>query len=248
VQYRVEELAAAAGVRVDTVRFYQSRGLLPPPRRESRVAIYSDDHLTRLKSIRRYQSQGLPLAVIKRLLGSRRRSAADALLSAVADQSGEHLLSRAQVAAEVGVPEALVAAVESAGLLRSTTVDGEARYAAADVQLMRAGMELVAHGLPLDQLFQLAARHAKNIEEVTDAAIELFDRSVRGSAAEERDPEAVAATFRRLLPAVTTMVALHFQSTLVRRALHRLAERGETEALETARAVVESGRLEVTWR
>ena len=40
MEYRVEELAASAGVRVDTVRFYQGRGLLPAPRREGRVAFY----------------------------------------------------------------------------------------------------------------------------------------------------------------------------------------------------------------
>ena len=42
---RVEELASRAGVSVDTVRFYQKQRLLPPPRREGRVAWYDDDHL-----------------------------------------------------------------------------------------------------------------------------------------------------------------------------------------------------------
>ncbi|WP_425303310.1 MerR family transcriptional regulator, partial [Nocardia wallacei] len=31
-EYRVSELATAAGVGVRTVRYYQERGLLPPPR------------------------------------------------------------------------------------------------------------------------------------------------------------------------------------------------------------------------
>ena len=39
MEYRVEELAATAGVRVDTVRFYQSRGLLPAPVRVGRIAV-----------------------------------------------------------------------------------------------------------------------------------------------------------------------------------------------------------------
>ncbi|MDQ3981976.1 MAG: MerR family DNA-binding transcriptional regulator, partial [Actinomycetota bacterium] len=33
MRYRVDELAARAGVSVDTVRFYQARGLLPQPER-----------------------------------------------------------------------------------------------------------------------------------------------------------------------------------------------------------------------
>ena len=45
---RVEQLSARAGVSVDTIRYYQSKGLLDPPRREGRVAWYDDGHLDRL--------------------------------------------------------------------------------------------------------------------------------------------------------------------------------------------------------
>ena len=37
-EFRVEELARRADASVDTIRFYQKRGLLMPPRREGRVA------------------------------------------------------------------------------------------------------------------------------------------------------------------------------------------------------------------
>ena len=33
MEYRVAQLAEAAGVGIDTVRFYQSRGLIPAPAR-----------------------------------------------------------------------------------------------------------------------------------------------------------------------------------------------------------------------
>ena len=39
MDYRVEALAAAAGISVDTLRFYQARGLLPSPRRVGRVVL-----------------------------------------------------------------------------------------------------------------------------------------------------------------------------------------------------------------
>ena len=38
-ELRVEDLARADGVSVDTIRFYQKRRLLPPPRREGRIAL-----------------------------------------------------------------------------------------------------------------------------------------------------------------------------------------------------------------
>ena len=58
MEYRVEELSRAALVSVDTIRFYQSKRLLAPPRRTGRVAIYGDDHLERLREIRRLQERG----------------------------------------------------------------------------------------------------------------------------------------------------------------------------------------------
>ncbi|WP_330175319.1 MerR family transcriptional regulator [Streptomyces sp. NBC_01498] len=50
-EYRVRELAEAAGVPVRTVRFYRERGLIPPPRREGRIAWYDAHHLARLRTI-----------------------------------------------------------------------------------------------------------------------------------------------------------------------------------------------------
>ena len=71
MEYRVEELAAAGGIRVDTLRFYQSRGLLPPPLRRGRTAIYDDTHLETLRRIRGLQRDGFSLAQIRRLNPSR---------------------------------------------------------------------------------------------------------------------------------------------------------------------------------
>lgn len=63
----VDELAARAGVTVRTVRFYGTRGLLPPPAiGPRRVGRYGPDHLSRLALIEELQHQGLTLAAIER--------------------------------------------------------------------------------------------------------------------------------------------------------------------------------------
>jgi DNA-binding transcriptional MerR regulator len=249
MEYRVEELAAAAGLRVDTIRFYQAKGLLPPPKRVKRVALYSDAHFALLKRIRQYQSQGLSLAVIKRLLGAAsRRSRADALLAAVAEQSGERSLTRQQLAALSGVPEPLLASIESAGLLEPLMVADEPRYGEADLQMARAGLEILPHGFPLDELLRLAMRHAKGVREVADAAIDLFDRYVRKMGTGSVATETVADAFRRLLPALTTLVALHFQRTLLNRALAQLRQHGDAKILQATTAVLREGQVEVKWR
>ncbi|MFE6779614.1 MerR family transcriptional regulator [Streptomyces sp. NPDC057702] len=65
----VDELAARAGVTVRTVRFYGTRGLLPPPHiGPRRVGRYGPEHLSRLALIEELQHQGMTLAAIERYL------------------------------------------------------------------------------------------------------------------------------------------------------------------------------------
>ncbi|MGW2056615.1 MerR family transcriptional regulator [Streptomyces sp. NPDC001840] len=65
----VDELAARAGVTVRTIRFYSSRGLLPPPViGPRRVGRYGPEHLSRLALIEELQHRGMTLAAIERYL------------------------------------------------------------------------------------------------------------------------------------------------------------------------------------
>ena len=62
-------LAKAAGVGVETVRYYQRRGLLPEPARpRGEVRRYGDADLKRLKFIRSAQAAGFTLAEIGELI------------------------------------------------------------------------------------------------------------------------------------------------------------------------------------
>jgi DNA-binding transcriptional MerR regulator len=81
---RVEELSSRAGVSVDTIRYYQSKGLLPAPRRQGRVAWYDTDHLDRIARVRSLQSRGFTLATIVRLVNGDLDAADEALLGELA--------------------------------------------------------------------------------------------------------------------------------------------------------------------
>ncbi len=251
MEYRVEELAAAAGLPVDTLRFYQSRGLLRPPARRGRRAVYGAEHLIALRRIRALQRQGFKLEQIQRLQARPADSTKESLLAALVEEGvGERTLSREELAAEAGVPEALIRGAEAAGLLQPLRLAGEERFGASDVELARAGLALLEAGFPLPALLEQAVTHARNVQEVCDAAIELFDRHVRRSGRSAGDPAAITAAFQELLPQVTRIVALHFQRTLVNRALQRLAGSDESDALAAALAAAESRQLEVevSWR
>lgn len=68
-QLTVDQLAARAGVTVRTIRFYSTRGLLPPPTiGPRRVGHYGPEHLSRLALIEELQNQGMTLAAIERYL------------------------------------------------------------------------------------------------------------------------------------------------------------------------------------
>ena len=63
-EYRIDDLARAAGTTSRNVRAYQERGLLPPPEKRGRVGIYGDAHLERLKLIDTLLQRGFTTAHI----------------------------------------------------------------------------------------------------------------------------------------------------------------------------------------
>lgn len=251
MDYRIEDLAARSGLRVDTIRYYQGKGLLLPPRREGRIALYDDAHLERLGRIRALVRDGLSLALIRRVLEAERHRSPDRepLLSAlVAEQVGGRTLTRTELAAEAGIPEALIRAAQAAGLVAPIRVGDEERFGESDLQMARSALALLSAGIPLDALTDLAVQQARATQEIAERAIDLFDRHVRKGGAADADPEAITAAFRDLLPQATRLVALFFQRTIVSRALARLEGSGERSALQAAIAATESKRLEVAWK
>lgn len=253
MDYRVEELATATGVGVDTIRFYQGRDLLPPPERRGRVAVYGEAHAERLQRIRSLQREGFTLAQIRRVLveSDRGPRAQEPLLAALVDAGvGTRTLSLDDLASEAGVPKVLIRAAIHAGLVEPLQVRGEERFSEADLEMARVGLSLLDAGFPLASLLEHAVRHARHVQGTADAAIELFDDHVRKAGPAAGDLDAITDSFRRLLPLVTRLVAVHFQRTLVTRALHRLEGTEEHEDLEAALAALDSARLEVevAWR
>lgn len=66
---RIGELGEAAGVDVETIRYYEKAGLLAPPGREANgYRQYGERHLEQLVFVRHCRSLDMPLAEIARLL------------------------------------------------------------------------------------------------------------------------------------------------------------------------------------
>jgi len=59
---KIGQLASVSGVSIDTIRFYERRGVLPaPPRTASGYRVYTDASVARIRRARRLQSLGLTL-------------------------------------------------------------------------------------------------------------------------------------------------------------------------------------------
>ena len=72
-------LAAQAGVNVETIRFYQRKGIVPvPPRPERGVRRYSKDHVDRVRFIKAAQLWGFTLGEVADLLRLQDGMACDA--------------------------------------------------------------------------------------------------------------------------------------------------------------------------
>jgi DNA-binding transcriptional MerR regulator len=224
VRYRVEQLAAACEISVDTVRYYQSRGLLEPPVREGRVAWYGPEHIERIRDVRGLQRKGLTLAAIKRVVeGDLRKPDAD-LAAAVAAARGEateeELLGLDEFAQRSGVPASLIQAVEREGIRFGVELNGQERYTATDIEMVRGALRLLEFGLPLGELLALARDTHEAMTSLAGRAVELFDEHVRKpirdtAASEEAAAAQLVEAFDTLLPAVTNLVASHFRRLLL---------------------------------
>ncbi|MDG4667859.1 MerR family transcriptional regulator [Mycobacterium sp. 236(2023)] len=72
-EYRLEDLARASGVSARNIRAYRERGLLDPPRRVGRSALYDDYHLSQLNTISQLLRKGYNSAHIAEFFASMRQ-------------------------------------------------------------------------------------------------------------------------------------------------------------------------------
>jgi len=242
-RFRVEELADAADIAVDTVRYYQRRKLLALPEKDGRVAWYSQAQLDRVLEIRALADQGFTLAQIKELSTG---DATGLLADLAAQNAADPHLDKAELARRAEVPEFIIDVVVGAGLLIPAVVEGasaddEARFPAEAVDMLVAARTLVSEGVTLEELTALAMRHATHVEDVVDDAIELFKRHSDRRGGNRDD---LIGLMHRLVPVASDLVGRHFERTLRTRALARMGDDPAAAAALGGGLVVLARRLD----
>ncbi|MDG4534838.1 MerR family transcriptional regulator [Streptomyces sp. AV19] len=223
----IDELAARAGVTVRTIRFYSTRGLLPPPcLGPRRVGRYGPGHLSRLALIEELQHQGLTLAAIERYLSRLPDdlSANDLAIhravvaSWVPDAAAE--TSRAELERRVGRPltdEDVDKLAAMNVLRREEGADGEVRFE-VDPGLLGVGVQLLAVPMTLDTLHAARTVLLDHARSTARELTRLFHEEVWGPyAAGATDPEEVESMkslSAHMRPLVVQALVTAFQRSL----------------------------------
>jgi DNA-binding transcriptional MerR regulator len=248
--YDVAQLSSISGLSVDTIRYYQTQGLLQPPEKQGRRAVYSEEHRRRLERIRELTDRGFSLKSLREVLPEDRNDKR-VLRAALEEGRSEAVYEPREFARALGIPYPILVSLEKSGLLVPQSVsDGDQRYTASDLDVARGALKLLESGVPLHDLLGLAIEHDRATLAFVDRAIDLFDDHIRKRTRDgkEESAEKVATAYKELLPVVTALVAHHFQRVLVRRALERLEKSGQRKSLRTARKATAATRLRLLWR
>ncbi|SDD02619.1 MerR family transcriptional regulator [Actinokineospora iranica] len=182
-EYRIDDLARAAGTSVRNVRVYQDRELLPPPERRGRTAIYGDRHLSRLRLILNMLDRGYAFAQIKEMLDAWQsgHSLADVLgLEEATGAASSHERPAVVALAELGrMFGAQLTPANIAKALRLGILERHgAHFVAPSPKLLEVGHELVRLDVPLVEVLDLAAELQTETDRVTGLLVNLVRKYV----------------------------------------------------------------------
>jgi DNA-binding transcriptional MerR regulator len=234
--YDVRQLAEAAGLSVEVVRSYQSKGLLPPPRHEGRTAVYDSSHLDRLAKIKALKAKGLSLRAVADVLAA----GPDSPWGDTPADASDERLTRAELAERARVPPSMLRSLEGSGILRPLPADDPERpYSRADVRAVRMLLALVSAGVPMEEFMAVARIQIETSQLIADGAAELFLRYVREPML-HGEPHAEAAedfadAFSMMVQAASWLVGYHVERTIVMAMEKQLANAGtdaERDALK----------------
>lgn len=233
MDYRIEELADKARTTVRNVRAYQERGILPPPRREGRVAIYGDAHLARLRVIGSLLERGYSLGNIAELIDAWARGSdlrellglEQAITGPFADEP-EESLSFGELAELFGTSDPVAVAKGIAIGLFSVDKD---RVVVPSTRLLRAGAELHAAGIPLAALLDEIEALRGDVDRIAGRFVDLvmthvFDPYAR-SFPVAKEAARLAELVRRVRPLAEVVVVTELGRALDKHVRARLGER-----------------------
>lgn len=234
-EYRLDELARRAGVASTTVRLYQTKGLLAPPRLEGRTGWYDDSHLSRLRLIARLQGEGYSLAGIANLLEQWEQGRSldavigveaelDALLGdvhAIVLDPGE-LLARFP---KGSMTPKLMHRAASLGLVQPT---GGWKIRVADRRFLETGAALAHLGIPVEVILDEWEALVAHTDDIAARFIGLFETHLAPAdwqtGLDTEQARELARTLARLQATARQVLAAALDASVARLGRERLGE------------------------
>jgi DNA-binding transcriptional MerR regulator len=211
----LDELTTRVGMSVRNIRFYTTKGLVPPPIRRGRSGYYSPDHVARLELVQELQSHGFTLSAIEKYLAG---IPADATPEDIAlhrtmlapwqaDLPVE--MSRAELDKRTGrrLSDDDLATLSALGIVFRTK---RGRYEVALSQLS-VGLGLLDVGFPMEAALAAADVYAEHGRQIAKELNELFRTMVWPVYKESgASPERLREVVERLKPlSVASLVSAY---------------------------------------
>jgi len=234
-EMRVDDLARAAGVATTTIRLYQSKGLLPPPRLVGRTGYYDDTHLSRLRAIARLQAEGFSLAGIGALIERWERGGdlddllgIDGHLDRFLGSRDQTVLTAEELLARFPVSSLDPASIQRSAQLGLIELRDDGRFVVSDVRSLDTGAALARMGVPIDVVLDEWEALAAITDRVAERFADVFQQHLLPpdgldglDAATARD---LTATLGELRVNGTQILVAAFEASLRRVATERFAQ------------------------
>jgi DNA-binding transcriptional MerR regulator len=201
----LDELTTRVSMSVRNVRFYTSKGLVPPPLRRGRSGYYTSDHVARLQLVQELQGHGFTLSAIERYVAGIPADASPEdialhrtmLAPWMADSREE--LPRAELERRAGrvLDAGDLETLEALGVVRPC---GRGRFQVSMSQL-GVGLGLLDLGYPIEAARAAAEVYAAHGRAIAEELYELFRTKVWPVYKEQGvSPERIQEVVERLKP------------------------------------------------
>lgn len=230
-QYTVDELAFATSVPSRTIRFYQLKGVLPPPARRGRVALYGDRHIKQLRLIGELQDRGLSLRAVRHVL---RQNSEDArLLSSCLgldkpwSDDRPRTVGQDELEELVGEhPPGTIAALAQFGVVEREAESPVASYRIASPNLLKVTLALQESSVDIETAVHAGDILRRRLETAARELVDYFWKRTGRGFGRSKAPDEIGAALDALRPLAGEAVRVIFARQIEHALRQRRHSRG----------------------
>lgn len=182
-EYTIDELAQATQLTARNIRAYQDKGLIDPPKLRGRKGIYGEKHVARLKVITSLMERGYTVTSIKELfdaldqgIGLQELMGVGSALTSPWSDEQPQIVAFEEITNTFGVnltPELVQAGIDM-GII---AIEGD-QVRVNSMSVLQAGAELLATGIPVEEVVQVLGLIRGNLESVANHLVKLVSDHV----------------------------------------------------------------------